>query len=211
MYHVWLFRMCVPTLAQKIARRILIWRPTCCKFDVVKLSVVHDAAFVSDGLGEWRLSTRLYRGEFVDLWTCLLYVYGKDCTYRFQSRWCLAAYWQRLVAMVRLNRLDCPLVCQWYTVVIKCLTSKYLHTNIKNLSMNCSLLSVKRYVERLYEMIQWLRKMFPMCVDNALVMRIAPVSLEYRSVMRHMYWLPWFVFGSDPICPSQWNRGVRML
>lgn len=47
------------------------------------------------------------------------------------------------------------------------------------------------------EIIRILKKMFSMCVDDVLGMRITRVSSEYQSVMTHIYWLPWFVLGND--------------
>lgn len=34
------------------------------------------------------------------------------------------------------------------------------------------------------------------CVDDVLSMELARVSLGFQSVMTHMYWLPWFVYGN---------------
>lgn len=51
--------------------------------------------------------------------------------------------------------------------------------------------------------IQWSRKVFTMCIDDALDMGIARVSLKCRSVMTLINWLPWFVLVMVMVYPSQ--------
>lgn len=46
--------------------------------------------------------------------------------------------------------------------------------------------------------VQWSKKMFAIFVDDVLDMRIARAILKYQSVMTHMYWLRWSVFGNGP-------------
>lgn len=92
-----------------------------------------------------------------------------------------------------MSRLACPLVCVFYSVVVKCFTPKYPQKSVRNLITNCGPLSVRKYVRMTNGMIRWSMKMFAMCVDNVLDMRIARASLEYRSVIMHMNRLPLFV------------------
>lgn len=79
------------------------------------------------------------------------------------------------------------MICRWYDVAVRCLTPKYLQTSENNLLMNFSPLSVKKYVGVPNESIQWLRKIFTVCVGYVLDMRIARVKLKNRFGMTHMY------------------------
>lgn len=54
--------------------------------------------------------------------------------------------------------------------------------------------------------------MFAMCVNSDLDVEMARDSLEYRSVMTHVNWLPYCVFGGSPsmssaIKPRSFNSG----
>lgn len=62
--------------------------------------------------------------------------------------------------------------------MVKCLTPIKVHNAAKNLLVNLTPLSMRRYVGMLQSTSQWLKKKFALCVEVVLDVGIAHLNLE---------------------------------